>query len=116
LPIVQDIIKKFVRNTTKELSIEYILESVAAYFNIPVDKVLGNSRKRQCVEARQLTMYLSKQMTPQSLKSIGQFFGGKDHSTVIYSCRTIADMMHIDAEFKDTVDAIEKKIRMGVHA
>ncbi len=116
LPIVKDIIKKFVRNTTKELSIDYILQSVAEYFSIPVDKVLGNSRKRQCVEARQLTMYLSKQLTTNSLKSIGHFFGGKDHSTVIYPCRSIADMMHIDPEFKETVDAIEKKIRMGVNA
>ncbi|MBK8722011.1 MAG: chromosomal replication initiator protein DnaA [Saprospiraceae bacterium] len=116
LAIVKDIIKKFVRNTTKELTIDHILNMVSTHLNIPLDKIQGKSRKRNYVEARQLTMYLAKNLTGNSLKSIGQLFGGKDHSTVIYSCKSIVDMMHIDPVFKDTVETIEKNIKMSINS
>jgi len=115
LPIVKDIIKKFVRNTTKELTFEHILNMVSTHLNIPLDKIQGKSRKRSYVEARQLTMYLTKNLTNHSLKSIGQIFGGKDHSTVIYSCKSVVDMMQIDSDFKNTVETIEKNIKMSIN-
>ena len=89
---------------------------VSTHLNIPLDKIQGKSRKRNYVEARQLTMYLAKNLTGNSLKSIGQLFGGKDHSTVIYSCKSIVDMMHIDPVFKDTVETIEKNIKMSINS
>ena len=65
--------------------------------------------------ARQLSMYLAKNMTTKSLKGIGAFFGGRDHSTVIHSCRAVQDMMDTDMVFKDTVSDLEKKIKMSLN-
>ncbi|MCB0547838.1 MAG: chromosomal replication initiator protein DnaA, partial [Phaeodactylibacter sp.] len=73
------------------------------------------TRKRQVVIARQLSMYLAKNLTDKSLKAIGENFGGRDHSTVIYSCKTVQDLMETDAIFKDTVSELEKKIKMSLH-
>ena len=60
-------------------------------------------------------MYLAKNLTSKSLKGIGEIFGGRDHSTVIYSCKAIQDMMDIDLVFKDTVQELEKKIKLSLH-
>jgi chromosomal replication initiator protein len=60
-------------------------------------------------------MYLAKNLTDRSLKAIGDNFGGRDHSTVIYSCRTVQEMIKTDIYFKDTVADLEKKIRMTLN-
>ena len=88
---------------------------VADHFDVSVDKLQGKTRKRQVVIARQLSMYLSKKMTNKSLKAIGENFGGRDHSTVIYSCKAVQDLLDTDTIFKDTVSDLEKKIKMNLH-
>ena len=73
----------------------------------------AKTRKREVVQARQLSMFLAKHHTKNSLKSIGQFFGGRDHSTVIHSCQAIQNLMDTDKKFKKSVEDIEKKIKMS---
>jgi chromosomal replication initiator protein len=57
-------------------------------------------------------MYLAKNLTGKSLKAIGENFGGRDHSTVIYSCKTVQDLLDTDAVFQETVSDLEKKIKL----
>jgi chromosomal replication initiator protein len=71
------------------------------------------TRKREVVQARQISMYLSKSMTKSSLKSIGAYHGGRDHSTVIYACQTVNDLMGTDKKFKGYVNDIQKKLQMN---
>jgi len=59
-------------------------------------------------------MFLAKKLTNQSLKAIGERFGGRDHSTVIYSCNTVQDLMDTDNEFKTSVLELEKKINLSL--
>jgi len=59
-------------------------------------------------------MYLAKNFTDNSLQNIGNNFGGKDHSTVIYSIKTVKDLIDTDALFKDTVSELEKKVEMSL--
>jgi chromosomal replication initiator protein len=61
--------------------------------------------------ARQLSMYLAKNYTNSSLKAIGDSFGGRDHSTVIHSLKTVQDIMDTDILFKDKVNALVKKVQ-----
>ena len=75
----------------------------------------GKTRKRSIVIARQLSMYLAKNLTNKSLKAIGENFGGRDHSTVIYSCKAVQDLLDTDMIFKDTVADLEKKIRLSLN-
>ena len=113
--LAKEVIKNFVSQINKEITVEYIQELVAEHFSVGVDKLQGKTRKRQVVIARQLSMYLAKNLTDKSLKAIGENFGGRDHSTVIYSCRTVQDLMETDVIFKDTVSEIEKKVKMSLN-
>ena len=115
LELTKDVIKNFVTQINKEITVEFIKNLVADHFKVPADKLHGQTRKRQIVIARQLSMYLAKLFTNQSLKTIGENFGGRDHSTVIYSCKTVQDMMDTDLIFKDTVSDLEKKIKMSLN-
>src|SRR3546814_16583291 len=74
LPLARQMLKNFIKHSNKEISIEYIQKLVCDYFEIPVDAVKSKSRKREIVQARQISMYLAKSQTKASLKSIGQFF------------------------------------------
>ncbi|WP_369427766.1 chromosomal replication initiator protein DnaA [Membranihabitans maritimus] len=116
LEITKEVVQKFVEQISKEVTINSIQELVAGHFNIGVDHLQSKSRKRNIVTARQLSMYFAKKHTNKSLKTIGETFGGRDHSTVIYSCKTVQDLMDTDKVFKDTVSDLEKKITMSLHA
>jgi len=106
-------LKNFIKNTSKEISMEYIQKLVCEYFEVPVDMVKSQTRKREIVQARQISMYLSKSHTKSSLKTIGAFFGGRDHSTVIYACQTVEDLIDTDKKFKGYVHDIQKKLKMS---
>lgn len=111
IKLVKDVIKQFVSQADKEISVENIKQLVAKYFELPVEKLQGKTRLRSVVIARQLSMYLAKNYTNSSLKTIGDSFGGRDHSTVIYSLKAVQDLMDTDTLFKDTVVALEKKVQ-----
>ncbi len=114
LILAKQVVESFVSEVNNEITVENIKELVADYFKIPLDKLQGKTRKREVVIARQLSMYLAKNHTTNSLKTIGDQFGGRDHSTVIYSCRTVQDLMDTDILFKDTVFELEKKVQMTI--
>lgn len=111
MKLVKGIIKQFVSPIDKEVSVENIKMLVAKHFDIPVEKLQSKTRLRDIVVARQLSMYLAKNYTNDSLKSIGASFGGRDHSTVLYSLKTVRDMMDTDQSFKDKVNYLVKKVQ-----
>jgi chromosomal replication initiator protein len=113
--LAKEVIKNFVQHINKEITVDFIKQIVAEHFSLPIDKLAAETRKRQIVIARQLSMYLAKNMTNTSLKAIGEKFGGRDHSTVIHSCKAVQDLMDTDLIFKDTVSDLEKKIRMSLN-
>jgi len=112
--LAKEVIEQFVSRSSKEISVNNIKKLVAEHFELPVEKLQGKTRKRSIVIARQLSMYLAKNFTNSSLKSIGNDFGGRDHSTVIYSLKAVQDLMDTDALFKDTVNTLEKKVQMSL--
>jgi chromosomal replication initiator protein len=114
LDLAKKIIKNFVKSVSREVSIDYIQKTVCEYFDVPIDKLKEKTRKRAIVQARQLSMYLAKIYTKNSLKVIGKQFGGRDHSTVIHSCQAIQDLLDTDTDFKDSVEDIQKKIQMNI--
>lgn len=113
LGLAKSMLKNFVKNTSREISMEYIQKLVCEYFEVPVEMVKSKTRKREIVQARQISMYLAKSHTKTSLKSIGAFFGGRDHSTVIYACQTVEDLIDTDKKFKAYVADIQKKLKMS---
>jgi chromosomal replication initiator protein len=113
LNLAKSMLKNFIKNSNKEISMEYIQKLVCEYFEVPIEMVKSKTRKREIVQARQISMYLAKLHTKTSLKSIGAFFGGRDHSTVIYACQTVDDLIDTDKKFKGYVADIQKKLKMS---
>lgn len=112
--LAKKIIKNFVKTMSREVSIDYIQKTVCEYFNVPVDTLKEKTRKRMVVQARQLSMFLAKNYTKNSLKVIGKHFGGRDHSTVIHSCQAVQNLIDTDQDFRESVNDIQKKIQMSI--
>jgi len=79
--------------TGPEITAAQIMNSTAAYFGVTVDDLCGTSRSRVLVTARQIAMYLCRELTDLSLPKIGQAFGGRDHTTVMHADRKIRQLM-----------------------
>jgi chromosomal replication initiator protein len=112
IELAKQIIDKFVKTNTREISIDYIQKIVCDYFDINIDTLNSKTRKREIVQARQLSMFFSKKLTKSSLAAIGLHCGNKDHATVLHACRTVNNLIETDKQFKVYVDEIEKKIRL----
>jgi chromosomal replication initiator protein len=95
----------------KRITPEDITSVVAGYFTVEVDKILEQGRgTKEVAQARQLAMFLMKELTSASLKTIGQRFGGRDHSTVVHAIKTIDKAMEKDDSFRKSVDSIMNKL------
>jgi chromosomal replication initiator protein len=112
LDLTAKLITKLVKNSRRELSIEYISKVVCDYFNMPVESIQAKTRKREIVQARQITMYFSKNLTKYSLATIGAQIGNKDHATVLHACKTVNNLKDTDKNFRQYVEDIEKKLTM----
>jgi chromosomal replication initiator protein len=111
IELAKQMIDKFVKNTAREISIDFIQKIVCDYFGIAVDSINSKTRKRDIVQARQLAMYFSKKHTKSSLAAIGLVCGNKDHATVLHACRTVNNLIETDKQFRLYVEEIEKRIK-----
>ncbi len=107
--------RKIVGIEVNNVTIDKVQKAVCDYFNITRESLLSPSRKRQIVQARQISMYLCRSMiTNCSLSSIGAETGGKDHATVLHACATVADLMATDKTFKRYVSDLESMLAPSV--
>ena len=105
------ITEKIISTPVRELNIGRVQTSVCEYFNITSEELVSKSRKRQIVQARQISMYLCRTLLPNcSLSTIGLETGGKDHATVLHSCNIVSDMMSTDRVFKKYVTDLESML------
>lgn len=92
---------------------EVILKVIADTFDVSIEDLKSNSRRREISWARQIGMYLMRQHTTLSLPRIGEEFGGKDHTTVIYSCDKIAQLQQNDRTLANTLRQLSDRINMN---
>lgn len=93
-----------------QISIDTITKAVCNYFEIPETKLREKNRRKEIALARQIAMYLSKELTNSSLKAIGLNFGGRDHSTVIHAHNLINKLIEKDYTIKSTIEKIKSLI------
>ena len=110
IDLARKMIDRLVKNTKREISIDYIQKVVCDYFNMPHEMIKSKTRKREIVQARQIAMYFSKSFTKSSLATIGSQIGGKDHATVLHACKTVNNLIDTDKRFRCYIDEIEKKL------
>ena len=113
IDLAKNMLDKFVKNTVREVSIDFIQKVVCDYFDIPIEIMKSKTRKREIVQCRQLAMFFSKQMTKSSLAMIGKHCGNKDHATVLHACKTVNNLADTDKRFKGYISDIEKKLTLS---
>jgi len=113
LDLAKKVLRNFIKSSSREITIDTIQKMVCDYFDVPYEKLLQKTRKREIVQARQITMFLAKAFTKNSLKTIGEHFGGRDHTTVIHSCQTVKDLMDTDVLFKESVMELQQKVQLA---
>jgi len=113
IDLAKKIIKNYVKSVSREVSVEYIQKTVCEFIGISTDLLKENTRKREVVNARQISMYLAKKYTKNSLKEIGRHFGNKDHSTVIHSIQVVDNLLEVDKKFKEDVEELKKRINLS---
>ena len=113
LDLAKKVLRNFVRTSSKEITIDTIQKMVCEFFDVPYERLLHKTRKREIVQARQISMFLAKGFTKNSLKTIGEHFGGRDHTTVIHSCQTVKNLMDTDTLFKENVLELTQKVQLA---
>ena len=112
LNLTKEIVNKFVKNTKREVSIDYIQKVVSEYFQMDVATLQSKTRKRHIVQARQLAMYFAKKYTKASLASIGSQIGKRDHATVLHACKTVDNLSFTDKQFRKYVEDLNQKLSL----
>jgi chromosomal replication initiator protein len=113
IDLAKRVMKNFVKTAQREMTIENIQKMVCDYYHVAYERLLTKTRKREVVLARQITMYFAKKYTKQSLKTIGDHFGGFDHTTVIHSCQTVENLMETDMEYKENLLELQQKVQLA---
>ena len=100
LAFTKSALKDLLTIHTRQVSIDHIQTMVARYYKIKVQDLVGKRRLKAVARPRQLAMYIAKSMTTRSLPEIGRAFGGRDHTTVLYACQKIAELIESDSDLK----------------
>lgn len=98
---------------TNHITIEGITKIVCEHLGVAENKIRDKTRKKEIALARQIAMYLAKELTPFSLKTIGLHFGGRDHSTVIHACKSIEDLKFTDSSVSKILDELKDKVELS---
>jgi chromosomal replication initiator protein len=112
LELAKEVVMKFVKNTKREVSIDYIQKVVSDYFQMDVQTLQSKTRRRHIVQARQLAMYFAKKYTKASLASIGNQIGKRDHATVLHACKTVDNLSFTDKQFRKYVEDLSQKLSL----
>jgi chromosomal replication initiator protein len=112
IDIARDVLRKVARRSAPVLSVETIQKYTAKFFNIEEALLRDKTRKQEVVQARQVAMYLCKELTASTLNTIGLHFGGRDHSTVIHAQQTVVDDMRHDPLFANRVNELKRQLEM----
>ena len=113
IQLAQKIVGNVVEMPTMEkenITVDKICNIVCQYYSLPLEAINSKSRERKIAEARQVAMYLARTHTNTSLSVIGQTMGKRDHTTVLYACKTVQGQMDVDANFRERINILEKQL------
>ncbi|WP_062528036.1 chromosomal replication initiator protein DnaA [Lysinimicrobium rhizosphaerae] len=113
LSLAQVVLKDLISDDDSEITAAAIIGKTAEYFGISLEDLTGTSRSRVFVTARQIAMYLCRQLTDLSLPKIGEHFGGKDHTTVMYAVKKVEDQIAQRRQMYNQVNEIHARIKQS---
>ncbi|WP_293526116.1 chromosomal replication initiator protein DnaA [Prevotella sp.] len=112
MQLAQRVIKRSVKVEDNPLTVDDIIESVCQHYNVTPANINSRSRKKDYVMARQVSIYLAQKYTKMPASRIGRLVGGRDHSTVIYSCNQVEQRIKIDKKFSSEITSIENSFKL----
>lgn len=112
LQLAEKVLSQTVGVEERKINVPEILDLVCKYYNLDKSDVISRKRKREIVTARQVVMYLSKELTDASLAAIGADLGGRDHSTVIYGANAVIDLMETNSRFREEIGEIQELLNL----
>lgn len=114
-PLTLDLVKKRLKDiidiSDKKISLDLITKVVCEYYNITKDDILSKRRTKNIAYPRQICMYLSRELTDNSLPTIGEYYGGRDHSTVIHGYDKIKEDLKTNGGLQEEIDKITSSIK-----
>ena len=110
ISLAKEILKVYVQLYQKEITIDHIIKVVCEHLNLDFERFNSTERTREIAQARQIAMYLAKQHTKAPLTTIGASIGGRNHATVLHSCKAVSNLIETDKAFRRQVEEIEKKV------
>ena len=112
MKLAERVIKHSVKVENNPLTVEDIIESVCQHYNVTPANINSRSRKKDYVMARQVSIYLAQKYTKMPASRIGRLVGGRDHSTVIYSCNQVEQRLKVDRKFSSEISSIENSFKI----
>jgi chromosomal replication initiator protein len=111
MDLVRDVLKHVIGSNSKhEVSIDEIIKAVGAKLDVKISDIKSRKKNKNIVSARQICMYLSRKFTNLSFPDIGEKIGGRDHSTVIYACNKVEQIIETDIKMKKIINDLEDTI------
>jgi chromosomal replication initiator protein len=110
LELARKVLSDSFNNHKRPITIDEIQKKTCDYYKIDRSLMKAKKKTAEVVLTRQVAMYLSRSLTDSSLKSIGEAFGGRDHSTVIHACDMISKRMADDAAFRESIDQVSASL------
>ncbi len=111
IELAERVIGRIVNVAEKTITVESIQKLVCDYFHLNASDIQTKSRKREVVQARQISMYLARKYTKNSLSSIGEQIGNRDHATVLYACNAVSDLLKYDKTYRQSLESIENLLK-----
>jgi chromosomal replication initiator protein len=111
LEFAREVLSRQTRRAATPTSISEIQDAVAKHFRLSVSEICSKRRTQHIALARQIAMYLTREIVGASYPAIGDAFGGRDHSTVIHSCDKIRKGIHLDTGLSQTVQTLDQTVR-----
>jgi len=108
--IAREVIETIAPSKTKEITSEYIQKIVAERYNLEIKDLIGKRRTQNIALARQIAMFLARELTGSSYPELGAVFGGRDHSTVIHAVKVINERIKKSNDFSDEVSSLRKSL------
>ena len=115
-PMAREILRDVIADRRRQVTIDHIAQTVVQHFEVKLSEVQGKRRNQVVVVPRQIGMYLARQLTEHSLGTIGGYFGGRDHSTVLYAVDKVTKKALDDPAFAALLESLQARILAGTAA
>ena len=99
-----------IRRKQRSIGIEDIQKATARHYGVTIEDIIDKTRKKNVVNARQIAMFLCRDMTNASLKDIGAIFGNRDHTTVMHACQTVKKLLLNNEDIQEDLDVVKNSL------